>query len=112
VAFFPSHRDVRATAVAMLSSITALSSEIEGRAYGGGVLKLETREAEHLLVPVLSDTTEAALLLDEFDGLLRASKQTQASAIVDAIFDVDHKRYVVAREVFRSRRLGRKSKAA
>ena len=32
-------------AVAMASSFTLLSAEIEGRAYGGGVLKVETREA-------------------------------------------------------------------
>ena len=30
---------------------TALSAELEGRMYGGGVLKLETKEAERILVP-------------------------------------------------------------
>ncbi len=41
-------------AVAMASSLTLLSAEIEGRAYGGGVLKLETRESERLVVPRLA----------------------------------------------------------
>jgi len=30
---------------------TALSAELEGRTYGGGVLKMETKEAERTLVP-------------------------------------------------------------
>lgn len=114
VTFFPGHRDVRAIAAAMLSAISWLSSEIEGRAYGGGVLKTETKEAERLLVPALTDETEAALLarFDDLDGLVRAGDHAKASAIVDEILDVDHERYIVAWEVFRSRRLSRKSKAA
>ncbi len=39
--------DLRAISAAMLSATAMLSAEIEGRAYGGGVLKLETKEAEH-----------------------------------------------------------------
>ena len=38
-------------AVAALNSVTALSAETAGRAYGGGVLKMEPREAAALLVP-------------------------------------------------------------
>lgn len=38
-------------ALAALNSVTALSAEVTGRAYGGGVLKLEPREATKLLVP-------------------------------------------------------------
>jgi adenine-specific DNA-methyltransferase len=46
---------------------SALSAELEGRTYGGGVLKLETKEAERVLVPVpgttfrLSDIERAIL---------------------------------------------------
>jgi adenine-specific DNA methylase len=114
VTFFSGHRDVRAIAAAMLSAITWLSSEIEGRAYGGGVLKTETKEAERLLVPALTDATESALLarFDELDDLVRAGDYAKASAIVDEILDIDHERFIVAWEIFRSRRLGRKSKAA
>lgn len=32
---------------------TALSAELEGRTYGGGILKLETKEAERVLVPAI-----------------------------------------------------------
>lgn len=38
-------------ALAALNSATALSAEISGRAYGGGILKMEPREAAKLLVP-------------------------------------------------------------
>jgi adenine-specific DNA-methyltransferase len=34
------------------NAVTALSCELVGRSYGGGVLKLETTEAERVLVPV------------------------------------------------------------
>jgi adenine-specific DNA-methyltransferase len=40
-------------AIAFLSSVTQLSCEIEGRFYGGGVLKLEPSEAARVLVPIL-----------------------------------------------------------
>ena len=38
-------------AVACMSSMTMLSAELVGRAYGGGLLKLEPREAARLAVP-------------------------------------------------------------
>lgn len=37
--------------LAALNTATALSAEVSGRAYGGGILKLEPREAARLLVP-------------------------------------------------------------
>ncbi len=40
--------------VASLNSMTLLSAEMVGRSYGGGVLKLEPREADRWLVPSLS----------------------------------------------------------
>lgn len=109
-AFHDRHRDIRAIAAAMLSSVTMLSSEIEGRAYGGGVLKLETKEAERLLVPVLTDDQEKALLarFDELDQLVREKKLAEAGLRVDEILGIDHERYHVAFQVFRSRRLERK----
>ena len=110
VAFTDRTRDFKAVTASFLSSITALSSEIEGRAYGGGVLKLETKEAERLLVPSLTDATEAALLaaFGELDTLVRAGNRAEASKRVDEILDVDHERFIVAYQVFRSRRLERK----
>ena len=49
VRLLPGAPDVRARC-SHLSSSTRLSAEIEGRSYGGGVLKLETKEAERVLV--------------------------------------------------------------
>jgi adenine-specific DNA-methyltransferase len=37
--------------ILFLNSLTLLSAEIEGRSYGGGVLKLEPKECDRLLVP-------------------------------------------------------------
>jgi hypothetical protein len=101
--------DVRALSAAMLSSITLLSAEVEGRAYGGGVLKLETRESERLLVPYLVPSAEAILarLHAELDRLVRDGNGAQATRIVDAVLGIDAAALDRARMVFRSRRVGR-----
>jgi len=98
--------DVRALSAAMLSSVTALSAEVEGRAYGGGVLKLETKESERLLVPKVTDAQADALsrLHPVLDELVREGQQERASEIVDAILGVDRSPLETARLVFRSRR--------
>lgn len=51
--------------------LTAASAEIEGRSYGGGVLALEPKEAERILMPA---TLANALPLDECDRLIRAGR--------------------------------------
>lgn len=101
--------DVRALSAAMLSSATLLSAEVEGRPYGGGVLKLETREAERLLVPRLSGPVAAILtrLHPELDALAREGRLDLASRLVDAVLGVDPSRLEAARLVFRTRRLDR-----
>lgn len=106
----PSAPPVRALAVAMCSSLTLLSAEIEGRAYGGGVLKLETKEAERLLVPIL-DGRPTERLLHEFDrinALRTAGDLETAAAMADDILGLDHHRLWAAYLVFRDRRLGRR----
>ena len=110
VTLLPSAPPARALAAAMCSSLTLLSAEIEGRAYGGGVLKLETKEAERVQVPLLS-----AQLVDrlagEFDRLdaLRSTGDLEAAAfIVDDILAMDHARLWSAYLTFRNRRLGRR----
>lgn len=50
------------------TSLTAASSEIEGRSYGGGVLELEPTEAQRLMMPA---NLGPALPLDECDRLVR-----------------------------------------
>jgi adenine-specific DNA-methyltransferase len=100
---------VRALAVAMCSSLTLLSAEIEGRAYGGGVLKLETKEAERLLVPTL-DAVAAERLVEAFylvNALRMVGDLKAAAAMVDGMLGLDHGRLWAAYFVFRDRRLGR-----
>ncbi|HLM73272.1 MAG TPA: class I SAM-dependent methyltransferase [Polyangiaceae bacterium] len=74
-------------AAAFLSSATLLSAEIEGRSYGGGVLKMEPREALKLRVPDLSPRLIERLtaILPEIDALVRAQRTDEASAAVDRI---------------------------
>lgn len=43
--------DVRRASAAMVNSLTFAWAEVVGRSYGGGVLELEPREAERLLLP-------------------------------------------------------------
>lgn len=104
---------LRALAVAMCSSLTLLSGEIEGRAYGGGVLKLETREAERLVLPKVTPQAIPVLasLFDHADLLMRKRDEKGAAALVDRVLGVDHERVWQACLAFRERRLGRKRSA-
>lgn len=94
--------------LASLSAATALSAEVEGRAYGGGVLKLETKEAESLLLPNVSADEERRLrqIGGTVDRLVRAGRVDEASRIVDAILGIDHDRLASLTGSLRSRRLG------
>lgn len=97
-----------ALAAASLSAATALSAEIEGRAYGGGVLKLETKEAERLLIPALTSDEDRHLgrMAKTLDRLIRAGKIEEASRRVDHLLGIDNDRLTDAAVVLRSRRLG------
>lgn len=105
---------VRALAVAMCSSLTLLSAEIEGRAYGGGVLKVETREAERLVVPTFSTSTAAELvrMFDRVDALVRTGQAGQASVEVDRALGIESGKISHAYMTFRERRLGRRQRDA
>jgi len=48
-----------------INSLTALSAEIEGRHYGGGVLELVPSEIRNLTVPIVSNVNGELLQLDE-----------------------------------------------
>lgn len=76
-------------ALASLNSATALSAEISGRAYGGGVLKMEPREAIRLLVPsidtVVAYRTHLAELLPHVRRLLTAGDVAAARERVDEV---------------------------
>jgi adenine-specific DNA methylase len=74
-------------AAAFLNSATLLSAEIEGRSYGGGVLKLEPGEAVRVFVPRLTPKMVEALRtsLPKVDLLVREGKVEEASLVVDRI---------------------------
>lgn len=78
--------DARAFIAALHSSIAMLSFEIEGRSYGGGVLKHETREAERVELPFsLAISGALADALPHVDAALRAAGPSHAAEIVDDI---------------------------
>lgn len=65
-----------------MTSLFGLSQEYEGRAYGGGVLKVEPSEARRCLVPVVSVTLEDA---QRIDTLLRQADYENARDLADQI---------------------------
>lgn len=81
---------MRAYIAALHSSPALLSFEIEGRSYGGGVLKHETREAERVQFPFDARLADAlAASLPGVDAAIRAGGHEAAAAIVDRIL-LDH----------------------
>lgn len=76
-------------ALAAHNSATALSAELTGRAYGGGLLKLEPREARRLLVPSIDLVTRHRDTLtnffDDAQDLLRDGRSSEVREHVDDI---------------------------
>lgn len=82
--------------VACLNSLTLLGSEVVGRAYGGGLLKHEPREADMLPVPSL-ETLKAIehdlkLLKPQLAVSLRMRNLSAAVSLVDEILLTKHMR--------------------
>lgn len=79
--------------IASLNSVTMLSAEIAGRAYGGGVLKMEPGEADRWLVPSLKAVENSAERLrsikPQIGGRLRGGKLDEAVKLVDDALLVD-----------------------
>lgn len=75
--------------LASLTSMTLVGAETVGRAYGGGMLKLEPREADRLPVPspALIAAAEKKLsdIRPQVARLLRSSKLVDAAKLVDEI---------------------------
>jgi hypothetical protein len=63
-------------AAAFHNSLTALSSEIEGRSFGGGVLELVPSEIARLLLPLPLGFGEE---LDRLDAVLRSSSDPEGA---------------------------------
>jgi adenine-specific DNA-methyltransferase len=83
-----------ALVAAFYNSATLLSCERVGRSYGGGVLKLEPREADRVLLPALALVArhQSALerLAPSIDAALRAGHE---AGIQEAISEVDRLLY-------------------
>lgn len=87
-------RSVRATGtrllpVGALNSLTLLGAEIVGRAYGGGMLKLEPREADRLPVPtagaLASHRSELDAIRPQVAAKLRQGRLLEAVRMVDEV---------------------------
>jgi len=72
-----------------LNSVTLLGAEVVGRAYGGGLLKLEPREADKLPVPSLDSIrkkeTELRSVRPQLAATLRNGSVDLAAQIVDRV---------------------------
>ncbi|MBW7971874.1 N-6 DNA methylase [Bradyrhizobium sp. BR 10289] len=71
-------------ALALLTSLAQASAEMEGRAYGGGLLKLEPAGARRILLPKFSPAPEIIRsAFSEADANLRAGDEAAARDIAD-----------------------------
>ncbi|TIP06720.1 MAG: SAM-dependent methyltransferase [Mesorhizobium sp.] len=102
--------------VASLNSVTLLGAEIVGRAYGGGLLKMEPREADKLPLPSLAKVQEVERELrnvkPQLAQALRQGNLAAAVGKVDAILlaevpEADLKALRMAREMLFERRRAR-----
>ncbi len=107
-----SERESRSIAVGFLSTLTQLSAELEGRSYGGGVLKLEPSEAGSLLIPLLGSDTPRTIFRSAHQ-LCRQGDESSATQMVDEILQrelltrSELSRLRVGLQMLRRRRLGR-----
>jgi adenine-specific DNA-methyltransferase len=74
--------------LASLNSISLLNAELVGRAYGGGILKLEPREADRWMMPspaLIRERAEALRAVRE-----RVAKKLQAGHLLEAVWLIDN----------------------
>lgn len=66
------------------TSLTRLSTEIEGHSLGGGMLKLEPTEAERVLMPMLAVPADhLSDVSDQIDSLSRGGRAIDAEVLAD-----------------------------
>ena len=105
--------------LAALNTLTLIGAETVGRAYGGGLLKLEPREADVLPMPSPALVAAAApalrALRPRIGALLSAGRLSEATALVDGallieaagVGPVELDLLVTARQVLADRRAAR-----
>jgi len=71
-------------AAGFMSSLSQLSAELEGHSMGGGLLKVEPREANMVVVPTHGNLTQDTFRL--MDTLLRAGDVSTAQDLADRVF--------------------------
>jgi len=75
--------------IASLNSVTLLGAEVVGRSYGGGLLKLEPKEADVMPVPSAERVGKVAddlrALRPQLAKHMRGGKLADAAALVDAV---------------------------
>jgi methylase of polypeptide subunit release factors len=80
--------------LAALNSMTLLGAEVVGRAYGGGMLKLEPKEADKLPVPsrdlLRAARTDLLALQPAVAAAVQNGAVTDAAALVDEVLLVRH----------------------
>jgi hypothetical protein len=73
--------------LASINSMTLVGAETVGRAYGGGMLKVEPREADRLPMPSpqLIESTKGRLaeIRPQIGRFLRAGRLTEAARLID-----------------------------
>ena len=67
------------------TSLTSLSVELEGRALGGGLLKLEPSEAKSVLIACPKRTEMFETAFGEVDRLLRGGQRERAREVADEV---------------------------
>ncbi len=72
--------DAKKLVYSFINSLTALSSELEGRYYGGGVLELVPSEIEKLYVPIPTQIRPAMKTLDQ---MMRKASSSEVLAYQD-----------------------------
>lgn len=82
--------------IGVLNSLTLLGAELVGRSYGGGVLKVEPKEADLLPVPspdvLLRAGPSLRALRPQLAKHLRSADLTSAVALVDRVLLLEHLR--------------------